>query len=111
MGDAAAETGEGGGIGLGVLAFEGGLGAEEAGLGEGEEAPEIGEAVLDGRAGEDEAVARGEGAGDDGALARGVFDELTFVEHDGVPSDGLEPLGVKAELGVLRDEDELSAES
>ena len=52
----AVEAGEGLRVGFVELAAEAGLVAEEAGLGEGEEAPEVGEAVFDGRAGEDEAV-------------------------------------------------------
>ena len=47
MADAAVEARESGAVGFGVLAAEGGLRAEQAGLGEGEEAPEIGEAILD----------------------------------------------------------------
>ena len=62
MTDAAVKAREGLGVGLVVLAAEGGLRAEEAGLREGEEAPEIGEAILDRRAGEDEAVGGAEGA-------------------------------------------------
>lgn len=64
MFDALGEAGAGGGVELVVIeAFERGLAAEEAGLGEGEEAPEIEEAVFDGSAGEDEAVGGAEGAG------------------------------------------------
>ena len=52
MFDALGEARAGGGVGLVVVkAFERGLAAEEAGLGEGEEAPEIEETVFDGRAG------------------------------------------------------------
>jgi len=103
--DAAAEAGGGGGILDGILAAEAGLAAEETGLGEGEEAPEIEQAVLDGRAGEGDAVERGNRAGDGSGLARGVLDELGFVEDYGVPTVAVEPLGVEAELGVVDDED------
>jgi hypothetical protein len=98
------EARAGGGVGLVVVeAFEGGLAAEEAGLGEGEEAPEIEEAVFDGGAGEDEAVRGAEGAGGGGGGAGGVFDVLAFVEDDGVPGFGGEGFGVEAELGVVGD--------
>ena len=64
MTDAAVKAREGIGVGLVVLAAEGGLRAQEAGLREGEEAPEIGEAILYRRAGEDETMPAQEGAGD-----------------------------------------------
>ena len=54
--DAAVEAGERCRVGFVILTAEGGLVAEEAGLGEGEEAPEVGEAVFDGRAGQDNPV-------------------------------------------------------
>jgi hypothetical protein len=63
MFDALGEAGAGGGVGLVVVeALEGSLAAEKAGLREGEEAPEVEEAIFDGRAGEDEAVGRARAA-------------------------------------------------
>lgn len=110
MFDALGEAGAGGGVELVVIeAFERGLAAEEAGLGEGEEAPEIEEAVFDGSAGEDEAVGGAEGAGGGRGGAGGVFDVLAFVEDDGVPSLGREGVGVEAELSVVGDQ-EVSAQ-
>jgi hypothetical protein len=104
--DALGEAGAGGRVGLVVVEpAEGGLAAEEAGLGEGEEAPEIEEAILHGRAGEDEAVRGAEGAGSLGGGASGVFDVLAFVEDDCVPRLGGEGFGVEAELGVVEDEE------
>ncbi len=87
-----------------VEAFEGSLAAEEAGLGEGEEAPEIEEAIFDGSAGEDEALACTEGAGRLGGGTRGVFDVLAFVENYGVPGFAGEGLGVQPQLGIVGDE-------
>ena len=98
------EPPEGGGIALVELAAEGGLGAEEPRLGEGEEAPKVAEAVLHRRAREDEPVAGREGARGRRHLARGVLDELALVEHDDVPGLRLEPIGVEAQLGVVRDQ-------
>ena len=102
--DAAVELAEGGGGFFVILPAEGGQSAEKAGLGEGEEAPEIGQAVFDGGAGEDEAVAGDESTGGEGGLAGGVFDVLAFVEDDGIPGFGAEPVSVEAELGVVENQ-------
>ena len=102
--DPAAETGSGGRILGGVLAAETSLGAEEAGLREGEETPEIKEAVFDGRTGQGDAVGGGDGARDGGGLAGRVFDELSLVENDSIPVVAVKPRGVKAELSVVDDE-------
>ena len=110
MFDALGEARAGGGVGLVVVkAFERGLAAEEAGLGEGEEAPEVEETVFDGRAGEDEAVGGAEGASGGRGGAGGVLDVLAFVEDDGVPALGREGVGVEAELSVVGDQ-EVSAQ-
>jgi len=101
----ATEAFGGGGIFVGMESAERGLGAEEAGLGEGENAPEIEEAVLDGRAGEREAVGGGESARVDGGLAGGIFNVLRFVEDDDVPALLLQPLAMQAELRVVGDEE------
>ena len=103
--DAAAQAGGRGGVFDRILAPEAGLAAEETGLREGEQAPKIEEPVFNRRAGEGDAVRGGDGAGDGGRLARGVFDELGFVEDDGVPCVPLEPIGVEAKLRVIDDED------
>ena len=102
--DAAAETSSGGRVFGGILAAETGLGAEEAGLRKGEEAPEIKETIFDRRAGERDAVRGGDGARDGGGLARRVFDELSFVENDRIPVVAVKPRGVQAELSVVDDE-------
>ena len=102
--DAAAETSSGGRVFGRILAAETGLGAEEAGLRKGEEAPEIKETIFDGRAGERDAVRGGDGARDGGGLARRVFDELSFVENDRIPVVAVKPRGVQAELSVVDDE-------
>ena len=104
MPHAAMEAGESGGIGLVVLAAETGLVAEQAWLGEGEEAPEIGEAVFDRCAGKHETVTGAQRSRGDRDLASGVFDELALVEDDGIPLLGAELRGVEAELGVVGDE-------
>ena len=69
-----------------VLTAERRLRAEQTGLREGEQAPQIEQPVFDWRAGEREPMGRVKGTSDDRGLARGIFDELRFVEYDRVPS-------------------------
>ena len=93
------------GIDVGVVPAKCRLRPEQTGLRKREEAPQIREAILDRRAGEDEAMLAREAARDGRDLAARVLDELAFVEDDDVPRLRLEPNGVEAELGVVRDEE------
>ncbi len=89
-----------------VLAFveaflEIGAAAEHAGHGEGHERPHVEQAVLDWRAGEDEAVLGIELAGAFGGLGVRVLDLLALVEDGGKPFDAGQFLAADAELCVV----------
>ena len=76
---------------------------EHAGHGEGHDAPEIEQAVLDRCAAECQAVRGLQGAGGARGLGLGVLDVLRLVEDDGVPGHRGHFLLQIAELGVVRD--------
>ena len=66
-------------------------GAEQAGVHEVEERPQVGEAVLDGRAGEGDPRPAGELLGRPRLAGAGVLDGLRLVEDDEVATRRLEP--------------------
>ena len=76
---------------------------EHAGHGEGHQTPQVQQAVLDGRAAEDEAVLGAEGAGYLRGLRRRVLDVLAFVENDGLEVRARERLADEPELRVVED--------
>ncbi len=78
--------------------------AEHAGVEKIEEGPEVAEMILDGSAGEGEAMAAFDEADGFGGFALGVFDGLGFVEDDVVEIDILEEGGVAAEGAVGGDD-------
>ena len=77
--------------------------AEHAGHGKGHQAPQIQQAILDGRAAEDEAVFGAQGAGDLRGLRGWVLDVLAFVEDDGLEVRAGQRFANEAELGVVED--------
>ena len=79
--------------------------AEDAGHGKAEDAPEIEQAILDGRAGEGEAVIGLQRAGGLGGLRVGVLDVLRLVEDRGLPGDLRDGRRKRAELRVVDDDD------
>lgn len=100
VGDGAAEA-----VGVGVALGEVAAGAEEVGVKEVEDGPEVVEAVLDGGAGEGEAVRGGEGAGGLGLAGGGVLDELGFVEDEGLPLDAAEAGIIAPEVAIGGEDD------
>ena len=122
LGDAGRQVGENGGIGLetteeevrdgaaeavgvGIALGEVATGAEEVGVEEVEDGPEVVEAVLDGGAGEGEAVRGGERAGGLGLAGGGVLDELGFIENEGLPLDAAEAGVVAPEITIGGEDD------
>ena len=122
LGDAGRQVGENGGIGLetteeevrdgaaeavgvGIALGEVATGAEEVGVEEVEDGPEVVEAVLDGGAGEGEAVRGGERAGGLGLAGGGVLDELGFIENEGLPLDAAEAGIVAPEVAIGGEDD------
>ena len=87
------------------VAPEGVVGAEEAGIEEIEDGLQLGEAVLDGRAGESRAPVRAERTR--GARLRGgrVLDVLRLVEREVFPRDARQESAVPMHEGVRRDEE------
>ena len=81
-------------------------GADQAGVGEVEDRPEVAEAVLDRRAGEGEPGAGGQAAELLGGVVGRVLDGLGLVEDDAVPLDGLERLDV-ADGGAVGGDDDV----
>lgn len=86
-------------------ALEIGAVAEDAGHGEGHEAPDIEKPVLKGRAGEHEAVFGLEAPGGLSALRAGVLNLLCFVEDHGGPGDAGQGFHAGAQNGVVDDEE------
>lgn len=122
LGDAGRQVGENGGIGLetteeevrdgaaeavgvGIALGEVATGAEEVGVEEVEDGPEVVEAVFDGRAGEGEAVRGGERAGGLRLAGGGVLDELGFVEDEGLPLDAAEAGIIAPEVAIGGEDD------
>ena len=81
--------------------------AEHARHGKGEDAPEIEQAILNGRAAEGEAMFGLQGAGGLRGLGVGVLDVLRLVENDGVPGQ-LRNLGAEAAQMRVMDDDEIA---
>ena len=98
--DGAAEA-----VGVGIALGEVATGAEEVGVEEVEDGPEVVEAVLDGGAGEGEAVRGGERAGGLGLAGGGVLDELGFIENEGLPLDAAEAGVVAPEITIGGEDD------
>lgn len=122
LGDAGGQVGEDGGVGLeateeevgdgaaealgvGIALGEVAAGAEEVGVKEVEDGPEVVEAVFDGGAGEGEAVRGGEGAGGLGLAGGRVLDELGFVEDEGLPLDAAEAGIIAPEVAIGGEDD------
>ena len=89
--------------------FELRLRAEEPGVQELHDRPQVADVVLDRRAGERDAVGGGERAGGARLLGLGVLDVLGLVEHDRGPADGPEVLEVTQQQRVARDDDGMLA--
>ena len=85
-----------------------GAGADEAGVGEVEDRPQVAEAVLDRRAGEGEPGAGVDAAQLLGGLVGWVLDGLGLVEHEPVPVVLLEGLDV-ADGGAVGGDDDVGA--
>ena len=100
VGDGAAEA-----VGVGVTLGEVAAGTEEVGVEEVEDRPEVVETILDGGAGEGEAVRGGEGAGGLRLAGGGVLDELGFVEDKGLPLDAAEAGVVAPEVAIGGEDD------
>ncbi len=90
------------------LGDERGPGADEAGVGEVEDGPQVAEAVLDRRAGEGDAGAGRDAAQLLGGLVGRVLDGLRLVEHDPAPGDGGQGLDV-ADRGAVGGDDDVGA--
>ena len=73
-----------------------------------EDRPQVGQPVLDRRAGEGELLAGGQGAHGLGRVGGGVLDQLRLVGDDGRPVDGAEVLDVAGQQPV-RGDDEVGA--
>lgn len=101
VGDGAAET-----LGVGIALSEVAARAEEVGVEEVEDGPEVVEAVFDGGAGEGETVRGREGAGGLGLTGGRVLDELGFVEDQRLPLDATEA-GVVAPKVAIGGEDDI----
>lgn len=101
VGDGAAET-----LGVGIALSEVAARAEEVGVKEVEDGPEVVEAVFDGGAGEGETVRGREGAGGLGLTGGRVLDELGFVEDQRLPPDATEA-GVVAPKVAIGGEDDI----
>ena len=91
--------------GGGKLVLEGFRGAEVALVGEVHDAPELGEAVLDGRAAHGDAQLSGDGAHGLALGGVGVLDVLGLVDDDGQPGELLQLGGIGAEDAVGGEED------
>src|SRR5690606_14554693 len=79
-------------------------GPEQAGQNEVEQGPKLGEVVLDRRAAQKQAVARGELSGRHAREAQGVFDGLGFVQDDVVRLLAGEQLDVPNEQRITREQ-------
>ena len=91
--------------GGGKLVLEGFRGAEVALVGEVHDAPELGEAVLDGRVAHGDAQLSGDGAHGLALGGVGVLDVLGLVDDDGQPGELLQLGGIGAEDAVGGEED------
>lgn len=81
------------------------LGTEVARLDEVDDAPEVEQAVFEGRAGEGQAVFGLELFDRLGDLGAGVFDELCLVEDEGTEAEFAQGFQVAAQEGVIGDDE------
>ena len=89
--------------GLKVAALELGLGAQQAGVQELHDGPEVTDVVFDGRAREGDAVVGFQAAGSSGLLGEMVLDVLCLIEDDAAPRDGGQVVLVPVQGAVAGD--------